>query len=99
MFAVQLGLLFLDHHPVVHGDPGVLKTQGLGELVLIHAELRQPDASNRFSGYFVVRDGLGPDEHPAIAYLGDALTEKVSGELALTCYYVEPTDHLRGITA
>lgn len=38
--------LLLNHDPVVQGDPRILKSQGLDELVLIYANLRKPDVSD-----------------------------------------------------
>lgn len=35
--AVRLGFLLSDNHLVVHENPGILKSQGLNELVLILA--------------------------------------------------------------
>lgn len=86
-----MGFLFIDYNPVVHREPEVLVTQGLGEFALISAVcvLR----------IFFVWDDLKLHTLPNVADLHGALTEKVSEQLFLAYYYVIFTGHLEGIKA
>lgn len=52
--AIYLGFIVLRYHSVVHGDPRVLKTHELDELVLIHVGVQQPNMSMRSIGNHVV---------------------------------------------
>lgn len=53
-FVIYVGVIVFHYHSVVHGDPGVLKTHELNELVLIHVGLRQSKASMQSIGNLVV---------------------------------------------
>lgn len=75
-------LLVLDQLAVVHRDPGVLKTQELDKLVLIHMGLRQPDASNQC---------------PENLILGFSTNQQNRWKISLALYGVVNTDNLEGI--
>lgn len=61
----------VDDHPVIHGNPRGLKTQGLDELVLIYADLLQPDVGDRPFGNLVVCDDPGLHAFSDVVDLSD----------------------------
>lgn len=68
------------HSPFIwnrKGDPRVLKE--LDELVLIHTDLKQPDASHQSPGNLIVRDNLEFFALSGVAAFSNALTENVPG--------------------